>query len=337
MTRWTCLALCTFLVGCASPPVSQSESRQSPETAPFWPADPTMARIKWSGEFSEPRELGYKPVFLSRLKAMVGGAEELNLLRPYAIDADEDWLIIADPGASRVVCMDKKRRRYQVIGDSDDLQFGSPVGVAIAKDSIYVADSAWGEVYQFDSDLQLERRLDGMTRPTALAYDHLLEQLFVADTGSHTIRIIDGDGRVTRTIGKRGTDPGEFNYPSHIALTEKHLLVVDAMNFRVQVFTKDGDFVSLFGVHGDQPGQFAQPKGIASDQDGNIYVSESVSSRVQIFDLNGSFLMAFGFSGNIPGGFLLPAGIHIEGSTIYVADSGNGRIQTFQYLEANTE
>ena len=55
------------------------------------------------------------------------------------------------------------------------------------------------------------------------------------------------------------------------------------------------------------------------------------AGMIQIFDLEGAFMAAFGSYGNRAGSFSLPAGILIEGDRIYVADSGNGRIQMFRY------
>ena len=73
-------------------------------------------------------------------------------------------------------------------------------------------------------------------------------------------------------------------------------------------------------------------KGIAIDSDGHAYVAESVAGTIQIFDMGGTFLMEFGSGGGATATLRLPAGINIDGDRIYVANSGNSRIQVYQYL-----
>ena len=52
-----------------------------------------------------------------------------------------------------------------------------------------------------------------------------------------------------------------------------------------------------------------------------------------IFDRKGRFLLAFGGSGRGDGLLWLPTGIFLDGEDrIYVADSGNSRIQVYQYV-----
>ena len=105
-------------------------------------------------------------------------------------------------------------------------------------------------------------------------------------------------------------------------------------DFPVQVFDPGDRFVRMFGQHGDRPGNFAHPCGIATDQAGNIYVTDRQFENVQIFDAQGRILMALGQEGNGPGKFWLPAGLFIDGrGRLYVADSFNKRIQIFELLK----
>lgn len=334
MVRWPIMFFSALLVACALPPKPNTDPFVENAIAVQWPAAPARERVKYIGEFASPSEMGYKAGFSMRFRNFLGGSSDAHLVRPYAIDENPRWLLIADPGAGSVFCFDKTDKRYSVIGASESQLFSSPVGVALGNDSFYVADSALGKVFVFDYKQRLIETLEQFDRPTSLAYDHASRRLYVADTGNHSVFVLGEQGTILRRIGSRGSGESEFNFPSHIALVADRLLVVDALNFRVQMFTLEGEYLGAFGIHGDQPGHFAQPKGIATDPDGHIYVAESVTGLIQIFAMDGTFLLAFGAMGSEPGSFLLPAGIHIEGNRIYVADSGNGRIQVFQYLGA---
>ena len=130
------------------------------------------------------------------------------------------------------------------------------------------------------------------------------------------------------------TGPGEFNYPTSVAVDGRgHLVVSDTLNCRVQVFDMRGKFLSQFGGNGDTSGHFSRPKGVAVDAAGNIYVVDALFDNFQIFNLAGQLLLNVGETGTQPGGFGLPNGIAIGADNrIYVADTFNHRVQVFQYL-----
>ena len=82
-------------------------------------------------------------------------------------------------------------------------------------------------------------------------------------------------------------------------------------------------------------GEFNSVGGIAFDSSGKIIVlDQSITSpssnRVQVFDLEGNFLSKFGTGGSGDGQFQIPSGVDVDASgNIYVADTGNDRIQVF--------
>jgi DNA-binding beta-propeller fold protein YncE len=175
--------------------------------------------------------------------------------------------------------------------------------------------------------------LDDFQRPTGLAFDPGNNRLYVADTQAHTIHVFSHDGEPLFIIGKRGSQNGEFNFPSHLTFVENRLFVNDTMNFRVQIFNPEGQHLSTFGEHGSEPGFFSQPKGLAVDSAGHVYVADAIKNHIQIFDQEGRFLLRFGGDGDQPGTFNMPTGLAIWNDMIYVADSYNHRVQVFQYLQ----
>ena len=81
---------------------------------------------------------------------------------------------------------------------------------------------------------------------------------------------------------------------------------------------------------GGQPGQGIS-KGLATDQQGNIYVSSFDSSIIRIFKQYGRPLASFGQPGRRVGEFEGSDGLWTESANrLDVADSGNGRVQLFQ-------
>src|SRR5439155_7121905 len=101
------------------------------------------------------------------------------------------------------------------------------------------------------------------------------ERLYVVDAMKHRVVMVSATGAIVGSFGTRGSEPGEFNFPTNIARSpDGRLFVTDSMNFRVQVFSEDGRLLSTFGRLGDGSGDFDKPKGIAVDSAGHIYVVE---------------------------------------------------------------
>lgn len=69
--------------------------------------------------------------------------------------------------------------------------------------------------------------------------------------------------------------------------------------------------------------------GIAVGANGTVFVNISNSHRVAAYSTAGEYLFEFGGEETAPGEFLYPTGIAIAGGLLYVADSGNHRIQVF--------
>jgi sugar lactone lactonase YvrE len=73
-----------------------------------------------------------------------------------------------------------------------------------------------------------------------------------------------------------------------------------------------------------------QPSDVAVGKDHLIYVMDGVNNRVVVFDQEGNLSFTFGGKGSGNGLFNAPLGITSDGQgNVYVADSGNRRVQIF--------
>jgi sugar lactone lactonase YvrE len=326
-----------FLVaGCASgPPVDPFVDEKR-----VWPDPPEVKRIAFVGEFSNAAELGIRESAWSRFLSITAGERNDSLLRPMAVAASDDGKVIfvADPDARCVHRYDLRRGRYDCLMINRRESLVSPIGLALTKNGqLYVADSRLGRLYRMASDdkyLQPFEVSMELQQPTGLAWDAVHDLLFVTDTGSQSIKVIDNHGNLVREFGGRGRLPGEFNFPTYLWFDlADELLVTDSLNFRIQRFDEDGEFLYQFGENGDRPGYLARPKGVATDSFGHIYIIDALFNALQVFGRDGELLLAIGDRGQAAGQLWLPNGIFVgHDNTIYVADSYNKRIQVFRYV-----
>ncbi len=303
-----------------------------------WPASPEPPRIVYVRSFSKPDDLGISKTFFQRLRDLVFGAEESHMVRPIAVTESGGALYVADPGARGVHRFDKVKGDYDLIQGLKETPLPSPVGLARGADGeIYLTDSKLAQVLvirrgeKVATPLELEGEL---LQPTGLAFDTSSKQLYVVDTKANRIQVYNAQGGLVRSIGKRGTGPGEFNYPTLLWLTPQgRLYITDSLNFRVQILDREGRFVATFGHVGDGTGDAARQKGVATDHHGHVYVVDSLFHAVQVFDENGRYLLTVGAQGQGRGEFWLPVGISIDDyDNIYIADTYNQRVQVLRYL-----
>jgi sugar lactone lactonase YvrE len=101
--------------------------------------------------------------------------------------------------------------------------------------------------------------------------------IFVAEGhGGANDRILkfSKDGKFIKSIGKKGSGPGEFNGPHALAFDSKGRLIVgDRSNNRIQIVDQDGKFIS-------ETTEFGRPSGIWVDKNDVLYVADSESGSV---------------------------------------------------------
>lgn len=329
------LIVSLLLTGCAQKistgPASElwsvSDDRQR-----VWPESPSAPRIRHLRSIDSSADLGFKSPALGQFFEFVVGKVDSGLMRPYGIAVEGRLLAIADPGAAAVHLMDLNGKYYKRISTVGTTNLLSPVGIVIGGSHVFVSDSALNKIFVLDLQGNLVRELDGLERPTGLAFDAINERLYVAETLAHRIAVFAPDGTRLFDIASPAEGDEAFNAPTHIAFRDGVLLINDTMNFRVVAVDGNGHYLWSFGTHGTGSGHFSQLKGVDIDSRGNIYVADAIFNRVQIFDQRGAFLLAFANPGHGKSDLWLPAGIFVMGDHIFVADSHNRRVQVFEYV-----
>lgn len=331
-------AAATF-AGCAAAP-------PRPETRFFWPPLPERPRIEWLGAYSSQNDFpkGATEKFFATI---VGEEQTVSLEKPIAIRSDGSGKVyVGDPGIPGVYVFDFEKNVMRPFGRAEaEARLEQPVGIAIdGNGRIYVSDTKKNALLVFDRDeLPVGLiSLKGVTEKCGdVAYDRVGKRLLVVDLRGHRIQALSLDGKLLSSVGTRGTQPGEFNFPNAVAVNNKgEIIVADAMNARIQIFSGEGKFLRMFGERGDAPGTLQLIKGVAVDSDDNIYVTDGKGHKVEVFSTRGDYLITIGGAYSAittgktaPGGFVIPQGIDIDkNDMIYVVDQLNRRFQSFRYI-----
>ena len=250
-----------------------------------------------------------------------------------ATDTNEFWIL--DQGLGTLVHVQKGKGKIVEI-PRGQVPFPSLVGICYySGNKLLFSDSQLGRVFLYDPE---KKQFSAFCKaglldlPTGILWLPETDEVWVTETRQHRIAVLNPRGEVIRFIGKRGTRPGAFNFPTALQVTpDGDIIVIDALNHRLQIFNKEGKPKTVFGEAGDATGYFARSKGVAVDYRGNIYVSDALFHAIQIFSPNGIFLYYFGSQGRGPGEFWMPSGIFIDANDyLYIADTYNARIQIYQ-------
>jgi DNA-binding beta-propeller fold protein YncE len=272
-----------------------------------WPSPPNIARVHWldyfAGEkidYSQSATAKPKASWMDRLAGGQSQQEKFNpktfpfqLVGPYGIAVDSKGLVyVADQKVGAVFIFNTETHDTQLIRNGYEAHFGWINGLAIDDDDrLFVSDGKMHRVLIFTPKHVLENQItEGLIDPVGIALDKENRFLYVVDTQQDQVIVYDAD--TLKLLRRIGTGG------------KNHYLTT--------------------------PGDFGAPQGVAVDNDGNVYVTDTLNNRVEIFDADGNFISLFGKHGDGPGTFARPKGIAIDGDGhIWVADEMQDRLEVF--------
>jgi sugar lactone lactonase YvrE len=174
------------------------------------------------------------------------------------------------------------------------------------------------------------------------------DNIYVADAGNNLVRLIKSGGTVSTFAGSVNTGSSTtlspFNNPSGIALAPNgNLLVANYLDddiLQVNASATISIFAGRDTVQGSANGTalsatFYYPNSVATDANGNVYVSDGVNNLIRKIDVNGN-VTTFAGSGTagaidstgVNASFNGPAGLAVDATgNVYVADSNNNEIR----------
>ena len=195
---------------------------------------------------------------------------------------------------------------------------------------VYVTDAANKALHKFTSEGRHLRSLAARDIGASFfngvgVYNE--NTVYICDSRKHQIYILNNDLKLLSTLGRKGTNLGEFDFPDNVAFDSKgKAYITDYNNSRVQVRSCDGQY-SVIGRSGRKAEEFINPNDICIDQ-GLAYVTDYTKHCVSVLDTSSTapaVLHQFG-----SGVLHHPEGIVVDGDGyVYVADGANDRVVVF--------
>jgi len=288
---------------------ANAQAQQKPQfdlSKLVWPSPPNIARVKYLAYYAG-MKIDYtaettkkKASWMDRLAGEQSSSEKFNvksfpfqLLGPYGIATDSKGLVyVADQKVGAIFIFNTETRDVQLIRNGYEAHFGWINGLAIDDDDrLFVSDGKMHRVLIFNPKHEVEAQIsEKLVDPVGLALDTENRLLYVVDTQQDQVIVFDAD-----------------------SLAELRRIGTGGKNHWLTT-----------------PGDFGGPQGVALDEDGNVYVTDTMNNRVEIFDASGKYISEFGRHCDGPGCFARPKGIAVDrDGHIWVADTMNDTLQVF--------
>jgi hypothetical protein len=212
-----------------------------------WPTPPDEARIAYTGQLRTDSDLKPGRAGLQGLGDTLFGKDPTHgMIRPMAVCTDgAHRVFVADADALLIHVFNLETRVYQQWSPPKQAGgFMQPVAVAYdpVGGRLLVSDSLGGAIVVFDSAGRYQGRIGEhwLIRPCGLIVDAQVHRILVVDTGAHQLVVLGSAGEHLQRVGARGSEPGQFNFPTYIGMdSHRCVYVSDSLNFRVQVFDAD--------------------------------------------------------------------------------------------------
>jgi len=174
-------------------------------------------------------------------------------------------------------------------------EFGEPYGIAVKGSDIYVSDGDAGKIWIVRNGTPT-LFAEGFGTPSAIAFNKNGD-LIVADSGSHTIKLLNAGGETSIIAGTEGKSG----------------------------FADENAANSLFDA----------PIGVAVADDGKVFVADTYNDRIRVIE-NGQVTTLAGSLPGFADGvgkdarFHTPTGVAVWHDKVLVADAGNQRLRVVE-------
>jgi hypothetical protein len=182
------------------------------------------------------------------------------------------------------------------------------------------------QLFQFDQNGRFVREIGqetyGMTYAQQVRVDRQ-DNVWVVDAGSNMLTAFDSNGWFVKTMGRK---------PESIPVRPGPGMPARLLDPEPEPAGGRGRGASGPPGAGTQSESFNRPSDVAFDSTGNIYIADGIgtNNRIAVYNRDGNWVRGWGQTGSNEGQFDEIRGLVIDAvNNVYVADSGNNRIQVF--------
>jgi tripartite motif-containing protein 71 len=221
--------------------------------------------------------------------------------------------------------------------------FSWPEAAAVAPDgTLWVADTRNSRLEHWPANLATTGVTDVGTKGTGVGQFNYIEGLtvdskgivWVADTNNSRIESYDPSHKTFAVYGSLGSGSCQFNNPQGVAVSSGgKIYVADTLNNRIVQMTVSGGACTGFAA--TYSTGLSGPQGLALAGDGTVWVADSGKSDIVHLSATLTNLWdGFGGPGTDNLHFNNPHSLAVSGSTLFVADTYNNRIQEYNIAGA---
>ncbi|VVB55053.1 NHL repeat protein [uncultured archaeon] len=183
----------------------------------------------------------------------------------------------------------------------ENVGINRPAGIASMQGKYFVASSSTDTIttYNFSTGVTINTFGSGIVdincfgspKPAGMYVSGT--SLYLANRCDNTVEVFFTTGGAhLSTLGGYGTNQSHFIEPTDVYVDAQGLLyVADTENHRIQIFNATTlEYVytlgtNFYGGGSDFSGLFKYPRGVAADESGNVWVSDTQNNRIQVFNL----------------------------------------------------
>ncbi len=211
----------------------------------------------------------------------------LNGVNPIGITSDGDRIYLSDGDHNRIMILDKTGAPQDSIEGFErpmhiDHGAGMTGGLSVSMSSTTSKNLLYIPEYGTDSIAVLQGTNkyylsipDSLDAPGGVSVFE--DEIAIADFYNN--RVLFYNGEQWLNIGKKGSELGDFNYPTDVQITENNIYVADAYNNRGQIFDKGGNVLGQLGQEENM--NAATGIHVTSDE---IFLTDFENDRILIFN-----------------------------------------------------
>ena len=243
----------------------------------------------------------------------------------------------------RCVCiLDLERRSFSYLIPRGLAALSKPINTAVdGEGNLYVADSERLRVVKFDARGRYLTSITGdeTFRPVAVALHN--NRIHVADNKGRKVHVFDQSSckklfSIPANSDTNMVPPAAGSTNSQTAaaaLIDTNIAAVVSNTVPPQAAAVPAE-IQQSSTETNQvasgDANLYMPINLATDQEGNIYVTDAAAFRVQIYDREGHYIKTIGTHGAGFGEFARPKGIAVDrAGRLYVVDAAEQVIQVF--------